>query len=52
MGMGVAKLTSWMTPRSIRAIHCKMVAKSMLVETNSKRTGFNIISNKEMHNIG
>jgi hypothetical protein len=29
-----------------------MVAKAMLVETISKRTGFNIISNKEMHNIG
>jgi uncharacterized protein YbjT (DUF2867 family) len=52
IGMGLAKLTSWMTPSSIRAIHCKMVAKTMLVETNSKRTGFNIISNKEMHNIG
>lgn len=50
--IGVAKLTSWMTPKSVRAIHSKIVAKAMVLETNSNKIGFNIISNKEMHDIG
>ena len=50
--IGVAKLTSWMTPKSVRAIHSKIVAKAMVLETNSNKIGFNIISNKEMHHIG
>lgn len=50
--IGVAKLTSWMTPKSVRAIHSKIVAKAMVLGTNSNKIGFNIISNKEMHDIG
>ena len=50
--IGVAKLTSWMTPKSVRAIHSKIVAKAMVLETNSNKIGFNIISNKGMHDIG
>jgi uncharacterized protein YbjT (DUF2867 family) len=52
MVIGVAKLTSWMIPRSFRAIHSKTVAKSMVAESCSRRAGFNIISNKTMHNNG
>jgi uncharacterized protein YbjT (DUF2867 family) len=52
IAIGVAKLTSWMTPGSFRAIHSKTVAKSMVAETSSESAGFNIISNKTMHNIG
>ena len=52
IAMGVAKSTSWMTPSSFRAIHSKTVAKSMVEKTCSESTGFNIISNKTMHNIG
>ena len=44
-----AKILSWITPSSIKAIHCKKVAKSMLEKTISAKDGFDIISNKEMH---
>ena len=50
--IGVANLTSWMTPKSVRAIHSKIVAKAMVLGTISNKIGFNIISNKEMHRIG
>jgi uncharacterized protein YbjT (DUF2867 family) len=46
-----AKIFSWITPNSIRAIHCKKVAKSMLEKTISAKKGFNIITNKKMHEI-
>ena len=46
-----AKIFSWITPRSFRAIHCQKVAQSMLEKTISSKDGFNIISNKEMHKI-
>ena len=49
IGSGIAKVTSWMTPKTYRAIHCKAVAKAMLAESFSNKTGFNIISNKAMH---
>ena len=49
IGSGIAKVTSWMTPKTYRAIHCKAVAKAMLAESLSDKTGFNIISNKSMH---
>lgn len=48
---GIASATSWMTPSSYRAIHCKKVAKSMIKETINAKSGFKIISNKEMHKI-
>ena len=44
-----AKTLSWITPSSVRAIHCQKVAKSMLEKTIFAKEGFNIISNKEMH---
>ena len=46
-----AKIFSWITPSSFRAIHCQKVAQSMLEKTISSKDGFNIISNKEMHKI-
>ena len=49
IGSGIAKVTSWMTPKTYRAIHCKAVAKAMLAESFADKTGFNIISNKSMH---
>ena len=49
IGSGIAKVTSWMTPKTYRAIHCKAVAKAMLAESFTDKTGFNIISNKSMH---
>ena len=49
IGSGIAKVTSWVTPKTYRAIHCKAVAKAMLAESLSDKTGFNIISNKSMH---
>ena len=49
IGSGIAKVTSWMTPKTYRAIHCKAVAKAMLTESFADKTGFNIISNKSMH---
>ena len=49
IGSGIAKVTSWVTPKTYRAIHCKAVAKAMLAESFSDKTGFNIISNKSMH---
>ena len=49
IGRGIAKVTSWMTPKTYRAIHCKAVAKAMLAESFADKTGFNIISNKSMH---
>ena len=49
---GIAKATSWLTPSSYRAIHCKKVAKSMIDQTLYAKSGFSIISNKEMHKIG
>ena len=36
VGIGFAKITSWITPPTYRAIHCKDVAKAMLTETLSK----------------
>ncbi|MEE2876603.1 MAG: oxidoreductase [Candidatus Neomarinimicrobiota bacterium] len=51
IGKGVAMLTSWMTPLSLRAVKGKSVAKAMVVETCSASSGFNIISNKAIHNI-
>ena len=48
---GFAKITSWMTPSSYRAIHCQKVAKSMLEKTISAKSGFKVITNKEMHII-
>ena len=45
----VAKILSWVTPSSIRAIDYKKVAKSMLEKTISAKEGYKIISNKEMH---
>jgi len=48
---GFAKLTSWMTPMSYRAIHCEKVAKSMIEETVSCSSGFKIILNKDMHKV-
>ena len=44
-----AKILSWLTPSSIRAIDYKKVAKSMLEKTISAKEGYKIISNKEMH---
>jgi len=52
MVMGVAKLTSWMTPTSVRAIPAKTVARATVSETLLERVGLNIMSNKEMHHIG
>ncbi|MBN4081034.1 hypothetical protein JYT44_01580 [Caldithrix abyssi] len=52
MVVGVAKLTSWMIPKSVRPISAKTVAKAMFAETQSERTGFHIISNNNMHNNG
>ena len=49
IGSGIAKVTSWMAPKTYRAIHCKAVAKAMLAESFADKTGFNIISNKSMH---
>ena len=51
IGIGFAKVTSWITPSKYRAIHCKDVAKAMLVESFSGKIGFNIISNKSMHQL-
>ena len=51
IGIGFAKVTSWITPPTYRAIHCKDVATAMLTESFSGKTGFNIISNKYMHQL-
>ena len=51
IGIGFAKVTSWITPSKYRAIHCKDVAEAMLVESFSGKIGFNIISNKSMHQL-
>ena len=51
IGIGFAKVTSWITPSTYRAIHCKDVATAMLTESFSGKTGFNIISNKYMHQL-
>jgi len=52
IGSRIAKLTSWMTPKSVRAIPAKTVAKAMLSKTQSDMRGFNIISNKTLHSFG
>ncbi len=49
---GIAKATSWMTPRSYRAIHARTVANAMIKETCAERQGFNRISNQKMHQKG
>ena len=49
LGVLIAKLSSWITPKTYRAIHSKTVAKAMVAETLSTKTGFHIISNKSMH---
>jgi len=49
---GIAKVTSWMTPRSYRAIHARTVANAMIKETCAGRQGFNRISNQKMHQKG
>jgi len=51
VGIGFAKITSWITPSTYRAIHCKDVAKVMLSESLSVKTGFKIISNQYMHKL-
>ena len=51
VGIGFAKITSWITPSTYRAIHCKDVAKAMLTETLSGKSGFKIISNQYMHKL-
>ena len=51
VGIGFAKITSWITPSTYRAIHCKDVAKAMLTESLSGKTGFKIISNQYMHKL-
>lgn len=52
LGIGVAKLTGWLTPLSYRAIQGMTVANAMVHKTNQENTGFHIISNKTMHKMG
>jgi len=51
IGIGIAKLTGWMTPLAYRAIKSKAVAISMVNKTLESRIGFHLISNKKMHKM-
>jgi len=46
---GFAKITSWMTPSSFKAINGQKVARVMLEKTISSKSGLRIITNKDMH---